>query len=175
MTFIDHKLWCATDCTQYRQVSVVLDRSAQLVFLAWSGHPVEDDPTNPYIRVELGIARQQRRHPAGDASDIQYQYHRQVQQSGQCGVTVRALYIQPIVQTLVAFDQYDVSIMLVRLETRLDLVFTHGEKIKVPTRPCARPSQPQWINIVRPFLEGRYAQPTTPVRRTQTNTHQGLA
>ena len=72
-------------------------------------------------------------------------------------------------------DQHDVSIMLVRLETRPDLSLTHGEKIKVPTRPCARPSQPQWINIVRPFLEGRYAQPTTPVRRTKTNTHQGLA
>jgi hypothetical protein len=79
------------------------------------------------------------------------------------------------VQALVAFDQNDISIMLVRLETRPDLVLTHGEKIKVPTRPCTRPSQPQWINIVRPFLEGRYAQATTPVRRTKTNTYQGLA
>ena len=89
---------------QYRHVRVLLQGPAQLALVAGARGPVEDDPGEPHLGVELPVAEHQGGDPPGRSLAVQDQDHRRPEGPGQRGIAVGAVRGHPVVQSLVPLD-----------------------------------------------------------------------
>ena len=160
---------------EHRHVGVVLDHGPQLGLVARAAELVEDDSGNADTPVKRLVAEDQWRNAARHAARIDHQHHRRVQQCRQRGVGVAAVQIQPVVQTLVAFDQGDIGPPGATRERGADLVARHQIEIEVVAVAPGGQAEPHRIDVVRTLLEGLHGQATCFQGRAQSDGERGFA
>ena len=143
-----------TDGAENFSIGIALQCRAQFGLMARTADLVEDDSTDIYIRIKVEITADERGDTPGHSTAVDHQYHRRSQHRCQCGIAVRTININPVEQTLVAFDQTNARLIQTGSEGVDDLIAGLGEKIQVVAGSLSGTCKPQRINIIRALLEG---------------------
>ena len=144
---------------EHRDVGVMFDHGAQFGFVTRAAELIQNYAGDADIAIECLVAEDQRGDAACHAAGVDDQHHRRGQQVGERGVGVRAIEIETVVQSFVAFDEADIRARRACSEGAQDFIAPHEEEVEVVAVAAGGAREPQGIDVVRPFLNGCTARP----------------
>ena len=160
---------------EHRNAGVMADHGAQLRLVTRTAELIQYHAGDPDVPVEGLIAENQRRDAARHAARVDHQHHRRTDERGERGVAVAAFQVEAVVQALVALDEAERRAVHAPRELGADLLRAAQVEVEVMAGPPGRESEPQRIDVVRPFLERLHDFPARAQGGAQADAHCGLA